>query len=237
VQQCGVAALSDVASFAVVAGLLTITPGLDTALVVRTAVTQGRRQGFAVASGIETGVLVWGVAAAVGISALLVASRLAYDTVRALGAAYLIWLGATMLWRTWRRRDAVRRDAVQRDTVQRDTVPRGAAGSRLVAPSPQESAPRSWFRGVTTNLLNPKIGAFYLAMLPQFIPAHASHLLMGLLLAGIHDAEGVIWFTALIFSAHLARRFLASDRAHKVMDRITGTVLIGFGLKLALSNR
>ncbi len=214
--------LSDIASFAVVAALVTIIPGLDTALVVRTTVTQGRRQGFAAALGINTGVLVWGAAAAVGVSALLAASQLAYDVVRAMGAAYLVWLGTAMLWRTWRRPGTARR---------------GATSTQPATPRQQESAVRCWLRGATTNLLNPKIGAFYVAMLPQFIPAHAPHLLMGLALAGIHDAEGLIWFTALISAVHLARRFLDSSRTHKIMDRITGTVLIGFGLKLALSNR
>jgi threonine/homoserine/homoserine lactone efflux protein len=218
--------LSDLTSFAVVAGLLTIIPGLDTALVVRTTAAQGRRQGFAVAFGITTGCLIWGAAAAVGISALLVASRLAYDAVRAAGAIYLMWLGATMLWRT----------RGQRDTARHDPPRYGAASSRPASPSPAESAFRSWFRGTTTNLLNPKIGAFYVAMLPQFIPAHASHLLAGLVLAGIHDAEGIIWFTLLISAVHFARQFLDSDRARKIMDRITGTVLIGFGVKLALSS-
>jgi threonine/homoserine/homoserine lactone efflux protein len=217
-----VADLSDFASFAVVAGLVTIIPGIDTALVVRTTVTQGRRRGFAAALGINTGVLVWGAAAAVGVSALLAASQLAYDAVRAAGAAYLVWLGTTMLWRTWARRG---------------TAPRDATSAESAASRPQESVVRTWLRGATANLLNPKIGAFYLAMLPQFIPAHASHLLMGLALAGIHDAEGLIWFTALISAVHLARRFLDSNRVHKIMDRITGTVLIGFGLKLALSSR
>ncbi len=210
------------ASFAVVAGLLTIVPGLDTALVVRTTLTQGRSRGVAVALGINTGVLIWGAAAAVGVSALLVASRLAYDAVRAAGAAYLIWLGTSMLWRTRRRHDGTGRDA---------------AGSQPVARQPPGGAFRWWLRGITTNLLNPKIGAFYLAIMPQFIPAHAPHLLMGLVLAAIHDAEGITWFIALISAVHLARRFLESNRAHKVMDRITGTVLIGFGLKLALSSR
>jgi threonine/homoserine/homoserine lactone efflux protein len=217
-----VADLSDFASFALVAGLVTIIPGLDTALVVRTTVTQGRRRGFAAALGINTGVLVWGAAAAVGVSALLAASQLAYDVVRAAGAAYLVWLGSTMLWRTWTRRGTARRDAASAEPAE----------SR-----PRESAVRTWLRGATANLLNPKIGAFYLAMLPQFIPAHSSHLLMGLALAGIHDAEGLIWFTALISAVHLARRFLDSNRVHKIMDRITGTVLIGFGIKLALSSR
>ena len=204
-----------------VAGLVTIIPGLDTALVVRTAVAQGRRQGFAVALGINTGVLIWGAAAAVGVSALLVASHVAYDALRFAGAAYLTWLGAVMLWRTWRRRGA---DGE-------------AADGQLPAAVAPGRALRSWSRGVATNLLNPKIGAFYVAILPQFIPAHAPHLLMGLTLAGVHDVEGIAWFTLLICAAHLARRFLASDRARKIMDRITGTVLIGFGLRLALSSR
>jgi threonine/homoserine/homoserine lactone efflux protein len=202
-------------SFAVVAGLMTIVPGLDTALVVRTAVVRGRRHGAAVALGINAGVLLWAVAAAVGMSALLVASRLAYDGLRLAGAAYLVWVGATMLWRTIRRR----------------TPP----------PSAPPDAPRGGLarssRGVVTNLLNPKIGVFYLATLPQFMPAHAPHLLMGLALAGVHDAEGILWFALLITVAQLARRFLDGGRARRTMDRLTGTVLIAFGLKLALSPR
>lgn len=213
--------LSELASFAALAGLLTIIPGLDTALVVRTAAAQGRRRGFAAAVGITTGCLIWGAAAAVGISALLVASRLAYDIVRAAGAAYLIWIGTAMLWRTLRRSPI---------------GPRDGTGSAPAPPDRGESVLHCWFRGTATNLLNPKIGAFYVAMLPQFIPAHAPHLLMGLALAGIHDVEGLIWFTVLISAVHFARGFLGSSRAHKIMDGITGTVLIGFGLRLARSS-
>lgn len=224
--------LSGIASFAVVAGLVTIIPGIDTALVVRTTVTQGRHRGFAAAIGINTGVLAWGAAAAVGVSALLAASQLAYDVIRITGAAYLVWLGTAMLWRTRRRRGTARRDATSSDAASSD-----AASGQPQSPRPPESVFRSWLRGASANLLNPKIGAFYLAMLPQFIPAHASHLLMGLALAGIHDVEGIIWFTMLISAVHRARRFLGSNRIHKIMDRITGTVLIGFGLKLALSSR
>jgi threonine/homoserine/homoserine lactone efflux protein len=237
-----VADFSDMASFALVAGLVTIIPGLDTALVVRTTVTQGRRRGFAAAFGINTGVLIWGAAAAVGVSALLAASQLAYDVIRAAGAAYLVWLGTAMLLRTWSRRDTARRDAARPDTTRRDAARPAAARPDATSTSPATSRPpdsvvRTWLRGATANLLNPKIGAFYLAMLPQFIPAHSSHLLMGLALAGIHDVEGLVWFTTLISAVHLARRFLDGSRVHKIMDRITGTVLIGFGLKLALSNR
>lgn len=235
--------LSDMASFAAVAALVTIIPGLDTALVVRTTVTQGRSRGFATALGINTGVLIWGVAAAAGVSALLAASQLAYDVIRAMGAAYLIWLGTTMLWRTRRRRSTARRDATSSHatsshaTSSSDATSSDATSGQPTAPGRAQGLFRSWLRGTTANLLNPKIGAFYVAILPQFIPDRASHLLMGLALAGIHDAEGITWFAILISAVHLARRFLDSSRIHKIMDRITGTVLIGFGLKLALSSR
>ena len=219
--------LSDVASLAVVAGLLTIIPGLDTALVIRTAVTQGRSRAFAVALGIMTGILIWGAAAAVGISALLVASRLAYDAIRVAGAIYLACLGVTMILRTRRVSGTARDDAARH----------GGAGCPAVPPRPTEDAFRCWLRGTTTNLLNPKIGVFYVAILPQFIPTHAPHLLMGLALAGVHDAEGIIWFTTLISAVHLGRRFLDSNAARKIMDRVTGLVLVGFGVKLALSSR
>ncbi len=147
---------SAVASFAVIAALLTIIPGLDTALVVRAAVTQGRRIGFATALGINTGTLIWGAAAAMGVSALLTASRVVYDALRLAGAAYLLWLGTSMLWRSRRRCD---------------TGAAGAVGSEPVLASGRADVLASWSRGVATNLLNPKVGVFYVAMLPQFIPA------------------------------------------------------------------
>jgi threonine/homoserine/homoserine lactone efflux protein len=205
---------SSVASFALVAGLLTITPGLDTALVLRTALTTGRARAFATALGVGTGALSWGIAAAAGVSALLVASHLAYTVLRMVGAAYLIWLGARMLWQTRRPPPAVSSGVPER--------PVGGVG-------------RAWARGLGTNLLNPKVGAFYVAMLPQFLPAHVAHLEMGLLLAGVHDVETIAWFTLVIGAAHLVRGWLDRPVVHRVIDRITGTVLIGFGLKLALT--
>lgn len=219
----GMTILSALASFALVAGLMTIVPGLDSTIVMRTAIARGRRRGFATALGVSAGVLIWGSAAAVGVSALLVASHLAYDLVRFAGAAYIVWLGGTMIWRTLRRRDPERREAAA------ETPARGEAG--------QESVLRAGLRGFTTNLLNPKIGVFYVSVLPQFIPAQAPHLLTGLTFAGVHVAEGVAWFTVLIVAAHLARKLLDSERGRRIMDRVAGVVLIGFGVKLAVSSR
>lgn len=205
---------SAIASFAIVAGVLTIIPGLDTALVLRAAVTKGRRHAFATAVGIGTGALLWGALAALGATAVLTASHVAYTALRIAGALYLTWMGVSMLRHSFARRGALESDLPQ-STVSDSTLL------------------RSWARGLTTNLLNPKIGVFYMAMLPQFIPQNAPHLLMGLALAAVHDVEGLVWFTGLIFSAHLAGRWLRGGAAHRVLDRITGCVLIGFGIKLA----
>jgi len=206
-----------VASFAVVAGLVTITPGLDTALVLRSALTKGRWPAYATALGVCTGVLVWGMAAAVGISALLTASEVAYTVLRLVGAAYLVWLGLRLVWA------AIRRDRVT-EAITGDVFP-GTSGWA------------AWRQGFGVNILNPKIGAFYVALLPQFIPADAAPVLMGLLLASVHAAEGIIWFSLMIAAAHAMRAWLSRRRVQRSLDGSTGAVLIGFGTALALPER
>jgi threonine/homoserine/homoserine lactone efflux protein len=203
-------------SFAAVAGLLTIVPGLDTALVLRAAVTGGRGHGFATALGIGTGTLIWGAAAAAGVSALLTASHLAYTLLRVAGAIYLVYLGVTTLWNVWRSR----RHAEPSETA--DAAPTGG----LV---------RAWARGTTTNLLNPKVGVFYAAMIPQFIPDGVPHLPMGLLLALVHNVGGMVWFSLIIYGTHLARTWLSRPSVKHAVQTLTGTALLGLGLKLALS--
>lgn len=210
--------LTSVASFAAVAGLVTIIPGLDTAMVLRSTVSHGRRHGFATALGVNTGALVWGAGAAVGISALLEASIVAYTALRVAGAVYMIWLGSRLLLNAVRDR---------REAVPHADAPTAAPRGVL----------RSWSRGLMTNLLNPKIGAFYLAVLPQFIPAHTSHLAVGLLLAFVHDLEGITWFTAIILGTHSVRTVLARRSAARAIDGITGATLIGFGVRLGLSSK
>jgi threonine/homoserine/homoserine lactone efflux protein len=209
---------SSVASFALVAALVTIIPGLDTAMVLRSAIRHGRRHGFATALGVSCGALTWGAGAAVGISALLEISKTAYTVVRVVGAVYMVWLGSRLLLQ------AIRAKSFDDfGDVDGDREPRRLS--------------RSWARGYTTNLLNPKIGAFYVSVLPQFIPAHTSHLAIGLLLAGVHDVEAMIWFSAIIFASHAARAAFAKRRTQRAIDGVTGTVLIGFGLRLGLASR
>jgi len=202
-----------VLGFGLVALLLTVTPGLDTALVLRAAITRGRGDAFATALGVVAGVLAWGAAAAVGVSALLTASTVAYDALRLAGAGYLVWLGGRILWRLVRHRA----EAV--------------AGSVPVAPG---GAWRSARIGLLTNLLNPKVGAFYVSVLPQFLPPEASGLGMGVLLALVHAALSLVWFAVLVLGAVAARRWLQRPGVGRTVEGVTGVALLGFGLRLAL---
>lgn len=199
-----------VLGFAVVAAALTVTPGLDTALVLRSAMTGHRRDAVATAVGIVAGLFVWGAAAAVGVSALLTASQLAYDVLRYAGAAYLVWFGARLLWRA--------------------VHPVPVADVDAVAGRSSWGAARL---GLVTNLLNPKVGVFYVALLPQFVPPGTDALAVGLLLAAVHAVLSLVWFALVIALAGLLRRRLRGPRTVRVVDGVTGAVLVGFGAGLA----
>lgn len=201
-------------AFAVVAGVLTLVPGLDTALVLRSSFTRTRTYAWATATGIATGAMVWGIAAAGGVSALLTASETAYRILTTAGAGYMLWLGVSMTWKSFRGRRQL--DAPV------DAPPPALAGS----------ARQGWLTGVFTNLLNPKVGVFYIATIPQFLPTGTSPLLMGAVLAGVHCLLTLAWFAVLILGGSYAKRWMGNPRALAVIDRLTGLVLVGFGGKL-----
>jgi len=204
-------------SFGLVVGLLTLTPGLDTALIERTAVLGAPRRAWGVVLGIQSGTLAWGVLTSAGITELMTASHLAYQVLRWIGACYLVWVGVRMLWASRHRRRGVRE-------VDED-------GER-----PRNDFLSGWRRGALTNLLNPKMGVFYAALLPQFVPVSASPLGFGVLLACVHIALGAGWSTVLVLAAQRLRRLLQRPTARRMLDWITGTVLTGFGLRLATSS-
>lgn len=196
--------------------MLTLVPGLDTALVLRSSLVRTRSYAWATALGVATGAMVWGIAAAVGISALLAASELAYRMLTIGGAGYMLWLGASMIWKPFRRGGR----------------PVGGADAVVVA----SSSWRGWLIGAGTNLLNPKVGVFYIATIPQFLPVGTSPLLMGAVLAGVHSVLTMTWFAALILGGIYARRWLANPTALAMIDRLTGLVLLAFGGKLLIDS-
>jgi threonine/homoserine/homoserine lactone efflux protein len=192
--------------FTAAAGLLTVTPGLDTVLVLRTAVAEGPRRALLAGAGICAGCLLWGLAVALGLGALFAVSTVAYEALRLAGAAYLLWLGAQLLLRP-RTRIAI--DAV---------APKRGTG---------------FGRGLLTNLLNPKVGLFYVGFLPQFVPGGVNVIAFSTLLAAIHAVEGLLWFGLLALATRPLSRWLAHPAAVRTLDRTTGGVFVLFGLKLA----
>ncbi|WP_406301067.1 LysE family translocator [Streptomyces sp. NBC_00885] len=214
--------LDAIGNFTLIVGLLTLTPGLDTALILRTAALRHRRRAWGVVLGIQSGTLVWGTLASLGVTALLTASHVAYQTLRWGGAAYLVWMGGRLLWTTWRHSSSQSPQAARAGT---ETKARTGTGDTLLS---------GWRQGTVTNLLNPKIGAFYVAVLPHFIPAGASHLGAGVLLAGVHILLAVAWACALIAFARVLRDRLHRPSARRYLDRIAGTVIAAFGIRLAL---
>ena len=166
------------------------------------------------AIGIALGCLGWGAVVGAGLGALLATSQVAYDMLRWAGAAYLLYLGTKLLLNPRRSLELASAG--------------GDEGTRR---------PNWVVRGFLTNMLNPKIGVFYVSFLPQFIPAGSNILGWSVMLAAIHNVLGIAWFSLLVAAT---RPLVSAMRKPVVMvwlDRMTGGLFIGFGAKLAMSAR
>jgi threonine/homoserine/homoserine lactone efflux protein len=201
-------------AFCAAATLLTITPGLDTAMVLRSAVAGGPRQAIATAIGIGLGCLAWGAAVAFGLGILLTASAIAYTIVKWAGAAYLLCLGVKLLLHP----------------------PTGIDDDAPLAPGAVGRG-EALRRGLLTNLLNPKIGIFYVTFLPQFVPPGYDVALFSFGLACVHVVIGTAWFALLIAVTAPLNRQLRKPAVVRTLDRATGAIFVAFGVKLALSSR
>ncbi|GFM57086.1 lysine transporter LysE [Pseudomonas cichorii] len=198
-------------AFTLAATLLTLTPGLDTALVLRTATVEGRQQALRAALGINAGCLLWGAAVAFGLGALIAVSELAFNILKYCGAAYLAWLGLNMLLR-----------------------PRTS-----LSPVETNGKPgTNWFlKGMAGNVLNPKIGIFYVSFLPQFIPQGQPLIAWTFGLVSIHVLIGFIWSVMLIGATQPLAGILRREKVIQWLDRTTGMIFLMFAARLALSKR
>ena len=208
-----------IAAFTAAAALLVVAPGPDTLLVLRNTVRRGRRAGFATAAGTVTGLLVWGAAAALGLAALLRASQVGFTVVRALGAAYLICLGLTMIL-------ARARGGAERPDPKGEIAPDRCGGVR---------AP--YLTGVATNLFNPKVGVFFISFLPVFVPRGAPVGPTSALFGAIFVLEGILWLTTLVLVGGRLGTLLIRPPVQRRIERIAGAFMIGFGVRLATSRR
>lgn len=193
--------------------LIAMVPGPSTAIILRRSVLNGRASGVVTVLGNEVGVVLWGFAAAFGLSALLLASRIAFDTMRITGAAVLVWLGARALWNS-----------------------RHAVGMAAETDEPAVSHWRAFRFGLFTNFANPKAGVFAVSFLPQFVP-HGAPVLPTLLLFSVTWAViDLVWYLPLVWLAGRARAVFQRPAVRRRLERISGAVLVALGLRLALDS-
>jgi len=210
--------LTAIVTFLPAAAVLVIAPGPDSLLVLRNSARGGRRAGFATAAGTITGLLVWAAVAALGLAALLRASEIGYLVVRCAGAAYLVFLGSQVIWRSMHGGSSEGRAI---------SVPAVARRRRLA----------EYLVGAGTNLLNPKVGIFFVSFLPVFIPRGVPAGSAALILGGIFVAEGILWLAAIVLLGDRLSALLSRGSVRHRIERLTGLVMIGFGVRLALERR
>ncbi|MEW2412546.1 LysE family translocator [Streptomyces sp. NPDC046866] len=191
-----------------VLALLTLVPGPDMAVVTRRAVARGRADGLRTVGGITAGLLLWGVLTVAGLAALLAASAEVYLVVKLAGAAYLCFLGVQALRRP------------------------GAEPHPPAAGAP-EGGGSAWRTGLVSNALNPKIAVFYTGLLPALAPPGLRPAAGMALLVLVHVVLTVVWLGTYVYLLSRARRFFARPRVRRTLDRVTGVVLIGFGIRVA----
>lgn len=201
--------MRSVPEFLLVALLVTLTPGPATANVIRVAARDGRRAALGAVVGNSGGVLLWAGLSAVGVSSLILASEVAYTALKIGGGLVLVALGVRALLHR--------------------------SGSDPAVPAPRRSG-NGWRTGLVTSVSNPKLAVFFVALFPQFLSPHTAVLPAALAMAGVIVALDVLWFSTVIALVTRARTLLR-PRLHRVMERVTGSVMVGLGVRLAIGVR
>jgi threonine/homoserine/homoserine lactone efflux protein len=204
-------------AFLGIAALVIIAPGPDTVLVTKNAVLHGRRAALGTSLGVNAGLVIWTVAAALGVATVVRESAVAFSVLKLLGAAYLIWLGVQGLL------------AARRHTAH------DASGARRS--SATIGALLGFRQGLLSNLGNPKIAVFFTALLPQFVSSRASVLGPFLLLGGLFVLMTAVWLCSYALVAVKVSSVLTRPRVKAALDGLTGLVLVGLGVRLALEQR
>jgi threonine/homoserine/homoserine lactone efflux protein len=200
-------------AFVPIAALLSLTPGAGFAMIVRNSLTGGARAGFETIAGNSIGVVAWALLSVLGISALVAASEAAFLALKITGAVVLVWLGIGSLRR---------------------------ARAGVPAPEPVEVAAgrrRALRDGTVTSLSNPKLAVFFVALFPQFVDDRASVLPTTLTMAALIVAFDVLWYGSVAIAVSRAKRAFVRSRLARWVEGITGTVLVGLGVRVALEGR
>ncbi|PQD96737.1 LysE family translocator [Pradoshia eiseniae] len=192
---------------------LIILPGPDTAVATKNTLSHGRSAGFKTAVGTCCALMIHTSAAVLGLSAIIVKSAFLFSVFKYVGAIYLIYLGAKTLWSLWKREEA----------MVTETQPK------------VQFEKASYFKqGFLTNILNPKVAVFFLTFLPQFVESGSNTLLPFLLMGITYTVLTAVWFLLYVYLINQISVFMKKPKAQAMIEGITGTILIGFGIKLAL---
>jgi threonine/homoserine/homoserine lactone efflux protein len=192
---------------------IVLLPGPDTALVTKNALVHGREAALGSAVGTNLGVSVWTLATALGVAAILRSSAPVYDALKLVGALYLVWIGMRTLWDSRRRR-----------------------GGEVSAAGPARAVDfrGGFIQGMLTDLANPKVGIFFTSLLPQFVSPHGSALLQMLLLGAVYILVSLVWMCSYALAAVRLSHVLSRARVKTTIDRFSGLVLVGVGIRLAV---
>ena len=195
-----------IAAFAVLSLIVTVTPGPDSLLVLRSSLLAGRPAGGRVAAGATSGSLAWGICSVAGLTAILAASAQLYRALQLAGACYLLFLGI----RGWR-----------------------AAAGHAAGHSARPGRSPGFRTGLVSNLLNPKVGLFFLTVMPQLIPHHANVTSYALAFAVADALIAGSWLVIVAWLSDRARTLLNRPRVRSALDRAAATALVALGLKVA----
>jgi threonine/homoserine/homoserine lactone efflux protein len=206
-------------SFTLASVLIVLLPGPDSLVVVRGLVRGGRRGGATTAAGVLCGLVVWVAATALGLSALLQASEVGYDVLKIAGACYLVYIGVRSLL-------SVRKPAAE------VAAPEATEGDGPMAPAPLLGG-SGFTAGVVTDLLNPKVGVFFVSFLPGFVPHGYSVGWTTFALGAWFTVLTAIYFLGLIAVSGTVSAWMRSPRIRRRLDAVTGVVILGFGIRLA----
>ena len=198
--------------FCLSAIILSVTPGPDTFYILGRTISQGSKSGTASVLGISTGVLIHTIAAAIGLSTILATSALVFRIIKLIGAAYLIYLGITLILAS-----------KNSDVINKNNL--SASGFWKI-----------YRQGVITNVLNPKVALFFLSFLPQFIDPNHGSVTSFILLGIIYVFTCTVWYLIFaLFSSVIARTFQKNPSWIRTMNKMSGGIFIGLGLSLALA--
>ncbi len=199
-------------AFSAAAALIVVLPGPDTMVVLRSIVRDGRPRAAWTAAGGLTGLALWVGVAALGLSAVVRASEAGYLALRVVGGLYLVWLG------------------VQSFRHRVDARPASSVVEAGSEPAPGRG--RSYLAGLLTDLLNPKVGAFFVTFLPAFVPAGHAVGTGSALLGAVYVAETVVYYGVLLAVSGTVVRWMSTPRVRRRLDRLMGLVFVAFGVRL-----